>query len=235
ERYVRDGSGDVLYNVVRAALAALLSARRSPSLVPEAPFEERTATLVAEPLPDTVDGRNRRIRTRLGRMLLDDPVVYYGDLSDEERAYFEKQRPFLMRELGEATGLEREERLEGAALVDPSGEASDIGLPEEGTDGHVTLLLATWLAERLRAAPAVEIGDDAWRAQTAAFIDENRGRWRKDVTQRGAEITVAHDVAARLEGLGLVRRTARGIAPQPAIGRYALRPLEDSTEGSDGR
>jgi uncharacterized protein (TIGR02678 family) len=223
ERYVRDDSTDVLYDVVRAALAALLSARRSPSLVAADDFEDRLAALVAEPLPDTADGRNRRIRIRLARMLLDDPVVYYADLTDDERAYFEKQRPFLMRDLADDTGLEREERAEGAALVDTTGEATDIGLPEEGTEGHLTLLLATWLADRRRAMPEVEIGYDTWHAQTAAFIAEHRHHWRRDVTRPGADAVVADDVATRLEGLGLVRRTARGLAPRPAIGRYALR------------
>jgi uncharacterized protein (TIGR02678 family) len=234
ERYVRDQSTDVLYDVVRAALATLLSARRSPSLVSAADFEARLAALVAEPLPDTADGRNRRIRTRLGRMLLDDPVVYYSDLTDEERGYFEKQRPFLMRELADDTGLEREERHEGAALVDAAGDATDIGLPEEGTDGHLTLLLATWLADRLRAAPGIEIGDDTWRAQTAVFIDEHRHHWRREVTRPGADAVVADVVAARLEGLGLVRRTAHGLAPQPAIGRYALRASADEAGKADG-
>lgn len=227
ERYVRDQAVDVLYNVVRPALAILLSARRSPSLITTTDLEEKLAALNTEPLPDTIDGHNRRVRTRLARMLLDDPVVYYDQLSEEERAYFEKQRPFLMRDLSEASGLEREERLEGVALVDRTGDATDIGLPEEGTDGHVTLLLATWLAERLRAAPGVEISYAAWLAQTATFISEHRHQWRKDTTQPGAERSVAHDVATRLEGLGLVRRSDHGLLPQPAIGRYALREAQD--------
>ena len=232
QRYLRDQSADVLYDVVRPALATLLSVRRSPSLITVTDFEERLAALNAEPLPDTVDGRNRRIRMRLARMLLDDPVVYYENLDEDEAAYFEKQRPFLMRELSEASGLEREERLEGVALVDPTGVATDIGLPEEGTDGHVTLLLATWLAERRAAVPDVEISNEAWLAQTAALIEEHRHHWRKDATQPGAERTVAHDVAARLEGLGLVRRTENGLRPQAAIARYALSRIEADGNGS---
>lgn len=230
ERYVRDRSVDVLYNVVRPALASLLSARRSPSLITAAEFDAQLAALNAEPLPDTIDGHNRRVRMRLARMLLDDPVVYYDQLSEDERAYFEKQRPFLMRELSEATGLEREERLEGAALADRTGDATDLGLPEEGTDGHVTLLLATWLAERLRTAPGVEISHATWVAQTAKFISEHRQQWRKDTTQPGAERSVAHDVATRLEGLGLLRRSDHGLLPQPAIGRYALREAPDPAD-----
>lgn len=232
ERYLRDPSADVLYNVVRAALATLLAARRSPSLIGARDCEARLAALTAEPLPDTPDGRNRRIRTRLARVLLDDPALYYRDLGDEERAYFEKQRPFLMRELADATGLEREERAEGAALVDPIGDAKDIGLPEEGTDGHVTLLLATWLAARLRAASDVEVSWEVWLAKTAQLIAEHRHHWRKDVTRPGAERTAALDVAARLEGPGLARRTERGLVPLPAIGRYALSERKEATNGA---
>lgn len=231
ERYLRDQSADVLYDVARPTLAMLLATRRSPSLIASSAFSERLEALNREPLPDTPDGRNRGIRIRLARMLLDDPVVYLEQLGEDERAYFDKQRPFLMRELAEASGLEREERAEGVALVDPEGDATDLGLPEEGTDGHLTLLLATWLAERLRTASAVEVSEESWLAQTAAFLREHRHHWRKDATTPGAEHGLAREVAARLEGLGLARRTERGLLPLPAIGRYALRAVVEAEVG----
>lgn len=74
----------------------------------------------------------------------------------------------------------------------------------------------------MATAPGVEVSEDAWLAQTARFIDENRQRWRKDATQPGAERSIAREVADRLEGLGLITRSAGGIRPRAAIGRYAL-------------
>src|SRR5256884_5252320 len=68
-----------------------------------------------EPFPDTEEGRHRRLRTRLFRRLLDDPVVYYSELSEEEREYFVSQRPSVVKEIESATGLAQEARQEGVA------------------------------------------------------------------------------------------------------------------------
>jgi uncharacterized protein (TIGR02678 family) len=86
---------------------------------------------------------------RLFRQLLDDPVLYYEELTDGEREYLDRQRGSILKEIETATGLVREVRAEGIAMTDPTGTLSDYGLPEEGTDGHLTLLLATFLAGRL--------------------------------------------------------------------------------------
>ena len=102
-------------------------------------------------LPDTEDGRNRAIRHSLARRLLDDPVLYYSDLTEEERGYLDRQRGPLLKRLTDATGLVAEVRAEGIALIDSTGEATDLGMPEEGTDGHATLLLAEFLSERMRS------------------------------------------------------------------------------------
>ncbi len=62
ERYLRDQSADVLFNVVRPVLASLLAVRRSPSLVTEDSFETRIAALADTDLPDSPDARNRALR-----------------------------------------------------------------------------------------------------------------------------------------------------------------------------
>jgi len=65
--------------------------------------EERINAIVDEPFPDTEEGRNRRLRTRLFRRLLNDPVTYYSRLCEEERAYFVPQRPSIVKEIEGAT------------------------------------------------------------------------------------------------------------------------------------
>jgi uncharacterized protein (TIGR02678 family) len=173
----------------------------------------------------------------LVRRLLDDPVLYYGTLSAESRAYLDRQRGFLLRELAEATGLEAEVRAEGIALADLDGDCTDIGLPEEGTEGHLTLLLATWLAEKLRetrSSPSTLITAEAVRQQTARLIRKHRHHWRKEVTQKGAEIWLTQLVLGRLAGLALIERQADGgIVPLPGIGRYALRLSNELAEGAE--
>jgi hypothetical protein len=89
------GTGDVLYDVQRRVLAGLLAARHGPSTITADGFEERLDQLTAESALDSDELRFRAIRQRLTRLLLDDPVLYYDELSDEELAYLTRQRAFL--------------------------------------------------------------------------------------------------------------------------------------------
>ncbi len=228
DQFLHDRESDVLYSVVRPVLALLLATRRSPSLVHAEDFEARLEALVTDAsTPDTPDARHRAIRTHLVRRLLDDPVVYYDELDPETRAYLDRQRSFLLRDITEATGLEAEVRAEGIALADLDGDCTDLGLPEEGTEGHLTLLLASWLAGILRTEPARSITVDAARLQTVRFIRQHRHHWRREVTEKGAEAWLTETVLNRLAGLGLIGRRAGEIIPRAALGRYALRVTPD--------
>ncbi|HVL98186.1 MAG TPA: TIGR02678 family protein [Egibacteraceae bacterium] len=214
--------GDVLYTINRPALAGLLAVRRGPSTVEAGTFEERLAAIVAEPLPDTDAGRNRARRTHLVRRLLDDPVVYYDDLDADTLDYLHRQRGRLLTEIADATGLVPEVRAEGIALVDERGDATDLGLPEEGTDGHLTLLLAEHLAAHARRHPDTPVAPAALHRHTARLIARHKAHWRKAVTEPGADVALAEATLDRLEALALVRRTPDGVVPRAAIARYAL-------------
>jgi uncharacterized protein (TIGR02678 family) len=234
EKLLHDRQTDALYNVSRPVLGLLLTARRSPSLVTATDFPARLAALLEAEHPDTPDARNRALRTRFVRLLLDDPVLYYDTLDPEARAYLDRQRAFLLPELAAATGLEPEIRLEGLALTDPDGDCTDSGLPEEGTEGHLTLLLATWLADRLRTGDTAPVSLAALRSQTAKFIRQHRHHWRREVAERGAEIGLTELVLARLAGLALIVRTADGaIHARSALGRFALRSTADLAPAED--
>jgi uncharacterized protein (TIGR02678 family) len=222
DQFLKDERSDVLYTISRPVLTAMLAVRRGPSTISAAGFEERLAAIVEEPAPDSEDGQNRQIRVRLMRRLLDDPVLYYEDLTPQERGYLDRQRAFLLRHIREATGLTAEVRAEGIALLDHRGDMTDVGLPEEGTDGHLTLLLAEFLANRLRKDPGGSIGFAALRAHTAELIAKHRRHWRKDASAPGADRLLAEATVERLEALRLVRRVPGGVQPRPAIARYAL-------------
>lgn len=217
--YVNDDRRDALYNVHRPALAAVLNVRRGPSTVDAEDFEERLAAIVEEPAPDTDEARNRRLRSRLTRRLVDDPVMEYAELGDDELAYLRSQRAFLVGRVQEATGLVPEVRQEGIAMVDERGDLTDLGMPEEGTDGHLTLLLAEYLAA---AGNGAAVGWTALERRTAELVEEHQSVWRRDVTEPGAEKRLAEQAVERLEALRLVRRTADGVEPRPALSRYAL-------------
>ncbi len=228
--YVASASVDVLYNINRPILSRLHASRLSPSLVKDRDFEIRLEKIWRGPAPviDSDDHRKREIRFNFYRRLLDDPVLYFDDLDDDERDYLEKQRSFIVREIEEATGLIGEVRAEGIAMVDRVGDLSDYSLPETGTDGHLTLLLATLLADRLRAGDTTAVPVSELEAETRRLAKENQN-WRKDARQSGAEAVLTRDAIARLRALGLVRTEQHPVpcvTPLAAIGRFGLREAE---------
>ncbi len=216
------GRGDVLYNVNRPALAAMLNVTRGPSTIDEPTLPRRLQALVDEPMPDTDEARNRRLRSQLTRKLLDDPIVYHDALTDGERAYLSTQRAFLLGQIEEATGLIPEIRREGIAMVDETGDLTDLGLPEEGTEGHLTLLVAEYLAGHARRDGPIAVGHAALRRHVAGLVARHRAHWRKDAGEPGAEVGLTEQTVGRLEALRLVRHTDEGVVPLPALGRYAL-------------
>lgn len=233
EQYLNE-KGDVLYNVNRPALAAILNVKRGPSTIDANTLMERITALVEEPIPDTEEAHNRRLRWRLTGRLLDDPVVYYDDLTEDELTYLHSQRSRLLRQIEEATGLAPEVRREGIAMVDERTGLTDLDMPEEGTDGHLALLLAECLADHLRSMGPIAASYAALHHHVRCLIVEHRGHWRKDVTQPGAEVTALDQTLDRLESLQLVKRTEDGVLPLPAIARYALDKVREAPAGNDG-
>lgn len=223
-----DGTGDALYTVDRPALSSLLATRRPPSSIDADTLDDRLAALVAEVAPDTPDARNRALRVHLTRRLLDDPVVLHDDLDDAQRAYLTGQRSRLVGTVREATGLHPEIRAEGVAMVDDRGDATDLEVPDQGTDAHLTLLVAEELAGRLRDGAdrsdgtAVVVATAEVEACVARLVTEHASHWRRDVRDPGAEVRLAADVLDRLAAVGLVRRVAGGVEPRPPIARYAV-------------
>ncbi|MGH8191417.1 MAG: TIGR02678 family protein [Rhodanobacteraceae bacterium] len=216
-------SGDALYDIRRPVLAALLVSERGPSALTAAgTTEARLAALIGETAAEGEEARRTALRHRLSRRLLDDPVVYVDELDANEREYFSGQRGPMGRRLADATGLTAEHRLEGSALVDATGDLTDVALPQQGTDAHATLLLAEFLAERLRAGQTTPIP----LAEVEAFLREaarrHRKYWRKDTQAAGAERVLANAATDRLAALRLVERRGDTILAQPAVCRFKL-------------
>jgi uncharacterized protein (TIGR02678 family) len=215
DAYLAAGT-DVLYDVRRPVLGVLLSGSRGPSTVGAGTLSERLAELTAEPLVDSDDLRNQALRRRLTRRLLEDPVVYYDELDDDERIYLLSQRHAITRRIAEATGLIPEMRAEGIAMVDPDDELTDTRMPEQRTDGHVTLLVAEYLARREQATFD---GLHAFVRQAAA---EHAVYWRKGVTEPGAETELLAIALEKLSALRLVQVDGQVVRSRPAIARFAL-------------
>jgi hypothetical protein len=96
-----------------------------------------------------------------------------------------------------------------------------LGLPEEGTDGHLTLLVSQFLAEELRKGNST-VGYVALGQHVANLIETHKRHWRRDVTFPGAVELLVKQVVERLESLALICRTSDGVRPLPAVARYSL-------------
>ena len=232
ETYVISG-GDALYDVDRRVLATMLASPHSPSMVcvqlGDAPSVGAIeAALHAQPVAYTEDEGNRRLRQAVSRRLLSDPVVYYDELAEDERAYLISQRVPITRRLADATGLVPELRAEGIALVDPDDELTDLRMPEQGTQGHATLLLAEHLA-RVGASTIGEL-----EALMAGLARSYQSYWRRSATEPGAERELLAEAVDRLAGLGLVRVVGSGEAATvealPALHRFAVTGLRTGNE-----
>ena len=226
EQYLSE-QGDALYQIHRPVLSRLLETRTPPSLVSAGEHETRLEALLEAPRIGGEEARREGLRHRLTRRLLDDPVLYYEDLGEPERDYVQRSRGAIVPQLTEATGLHAELRAEGIALADDRGDLTDVRLPDEGTEGHLTLLVAEHLADR-RAA-----GQNRGALETIVEhvrqLRRTYGRhWRKAARQDGAAPGLARLALGRLEALGLVRRAGgpdaplQWVEPRPAIARFQL-------------
>jgi uncharacterized protein (TIGR02678 family) len=232
---------DALYDVNRRVLAGVLAAARGPStwLNEEAPcrLEERLYALVTEHIPDTEEGRRTAIRRDLARRLLDDPVVYINDLDAHAHSYFVNQRGPMAARLTEGAGLLAEQRAEGLALVDETGELTDVSMPAEGTEAHVTLLVAEFLCER-RSREGDSAQTNTTESEIANFVENARGRygryWRKSAREPGSERELARIAVERLEKLKLIAVARGEIQARPALARFALGSTEIIEAASKG-
>jgi len=160
-------------------------------------------------------------------------VIYFDRLDAELRAYFTNQRGTMAARLCEATGLVAEQRAEGLALADEDGELTDVAMPAEGTEAHVTLLVAEFLTARADASVS--------EADVAAFIAAARQRfgsfWRKSAREAGSEHELAATALQRLQRLQLVTRDGTQVRTLPALARFAvgeaeIKPSAPATTGN---
>jgi uncharacterized protein (TIGR02678 family) len=170
--------------------------------------------------PPTDEGRRSRIRHRLARRLVEDPVVYIDDLDEEERQYFVAQRPtHLSTAIQQATGMRAEHRAEGTAFVDPERELSDFRFPDKGFDRQLPLLLCSFLAWRLEIDQP-EIGRTKLRTRVRELIDQHEQYWPAEASNGDqVEDALARSLST-LERMRLVALTADGVRALPAAARY---------------
>lgn len=204
-RFLQGGAhGDALYDVHDRALWLLLACPRAPSSLasPEG--------LGEEPVGETEDAQRTARGREVYRRLLDDPVVYFDELSPDVHDWLMRSLR-RVRERLEEVGLVLERRLEGVAAIDPRGELSDQPFPvANSTAAHAALKLTEWLSE-VRTAPPTEV-----EAQVATWQEAPIGKnWRK---QTAGEI--ARAALDLLEQHRLVEITPSRVTATPAAARF---------------
>ncbi|RDI19951.1 uncharacterized protein (TIGR02678 family) [Rhodococcus sp. AG1013] len=141
-------AGEALYDIDRSVVVALF---RPPRALQH--LTSVRTLLSGEKAPQDDDliglrtGDPRETARRMRRALVERPVVYADELTDDER--LQLALPRTAADVEELTGLVAERRAEGIAMIDPSGRMSDIRFPSTGTVSQVALLLAGEMADRV--------------------------------------------------------------------------------------
>ncbi|WP_227996187.1 TIGR02678 family protein [Nocardia australiensis] len=242
DAYVESSSAKVLYRIDTTLLLRLLAAPVGPSQL-AVPIEEvplRVDQLLAQLSRERRYGlapgrhadnsavsdvqRNLWLRHSIFRRLIDDPVLYFDELSAEERAYLASPTGRrLMRSASEQGGFLLEERAEGVLLVDPDGLATDSRFPDDASNAKVAALL---LLDTMPGPTTVE----QLRAATAELL-ERFPRWARKYRGDDGVRELTDDAIATLSMFGLVRRTGTGlVVPLPAAGRYRVGSVRTSDD-----
>jgi uncharacterized protein (TIGR02678 family) len=196
ERWVSDARAQSLLDVDRDRLRLLPSAS-----VVDVPSP--ADLLDAAALPSAAGGARVAVRRRL----LESPVMTSGDLTDEQAEWWRRNRNREQERLGELFGVELELRAEGALVIDPDDELSDITFPGKGTAKQFALLLV----ERLAHWCVMEGADGPWHRVPAAVVagelDALAREYRAYLNKahRDAPHTLHNDVHGVLTAVGLVR------------------------------
>ncbi|SCG55424.1 TIGR02678 family protein [Micromonospora halophytica] len=224
DAYLQHADAKVLYRVDSARLVRLLAGRQSPSRLPDGDL----AALVHEPRYGGADDpdadvsdelRNRWLRHRIVRRLLDDPVVYLADLSEAQRAYAASitGRRMLRTAVAEA-GMLLEERAEGLLAVDPDAVATDEKFPAGGSvAGQAALLLLDTI---LAARPDPVAEEHLVRQLTDRFTA--LPGWARTYRSDGGPQRLTGEALALLDRFGLVHRSGGAAHALPAAARYAV-------------
>lgn len=241
---VRDGdvdlllsNGQVLWDIDRDAAALCMVA--APSVLRSV---SSVHDFIDVAVPVHSEGRRRRARQMLNRRIIDQPVVYFDDLTADEAELAWRNRRREAENLARLTGCEVELRREGIALLDDaSTPLGNTQFPGNNAIAHAALL---WLTELLAvaeppaeqhddgegAAPSegdapasrrtipVDIADECW----AAVLSEHGDRLGKDAREQPEAFR--RNVWALLRRFRLAESAPSGVAVTALASRYRAVP-----------
>jgi uncharacterized protein (TIGR02678 family) len=207
-RIQEDDDSEALFTVDRRRLALVL---KDPFAALAAHSGE---DLCREPEAATQEARTRQIRHRVARRLVEDPVLYLDECTEEERAYFVAQRANLERRVEDWIGLTVERRAEGTAALEAGRELTDLPFPAGSTVKQLALLLCDWLAgEREASWPEL-------RRAVRALLAQHERHWNRSPDDDEVLDTMLEQSTALLVDLALVVRSPTGLRARPLCGRF---------------
>jgi uncharacterized protein (TIGR02678 family) len=160
------------------------------------------ALVGADDAAQLTERAERRANTRqwVRARLVEEPVVYRDDLTDDEWGEVRRRLGDEERMLDEMFGLVIEARAEGIAAIDPAGSLADRRFPTGGTTGHAALLLLDALRD---AGPVPFARVEQVMAELSA---KHARRWANDYVE--APDRLARHVVELLVELRLARVAA---------------------------
>ena len=238
EQFVESGAAEVLFRVDSTLLMRLLAAPVGASRL-NVPTEE-----VALRVGDVLDGITREyrygrsgdsaavavsdvqhnlwLRHSVFRTLIDDPVVYFDELTADQRAYLTSVTGRqLLRRAADQGGFVLEERAEGLLFIDPEAIATDTRFPDDGAPATVAALL---LLDGITGPTTIDR-----LTRSAGELFERFPQWARDYHSAEGTRRLVGDAVAALDSFGLATCTADGIVtPRPAASRYRVTEVRPS-------
>ena len=213
DSYAGNAEADALLTIDREIARRLVSGPVSQAASPDDLIEKAADPGEAGP------------RHRVRRLLIETPVVYVDDLTEEERDWLRRSQRREQRILEDFGGLHAEIRAEGVALIDPEAELTDTQFPGTGTVAWAALLLVGKLAAELapaNGAASVAIPDGRIDELLRALIDEYRTAWSQELTASPALLADAVlDLLQRMRLIRPARPPEDGWLLAAATARYA--------------
>ena len=213
DSYAGNAEADALLTIDREIARRLVSGPVSQATAPDDLIER------------AVDPGEAGPRHRVRRLLIETPVVYVDDLTEEEHDWLRRSQRREQRILEDFAGLRAEIRAEGVALIDPERELSDTQFPGTGTVAWAALLLIGKLAAELTpvsGTAGTAIPDDRVGELLGDLTEQHRGAWSRELTGSPALLTDAVlDLLHRMRLIRPARPPETGWLLTAAAARYA--------------
>lgn len=217
-------STEALITIDTDLLGVLLAAPLAEAADPDELFE-----LAARPGP-------RGVAHAVRRKLVEDPLVLYADLPDDQADWLRRRARRESALLERCFGLITETRIEGIVVTDPEDYLTDVVFPGASTVARIALLALPELLETMDAdADADERSDErpdgrvsvsAARVRQACerLVADYPAAWSRQATEDLDKLAEA--ALDLLRELGLARAEPDGWSLAPAAHRWLPEPDE---------